>query len=609
MDSILVVDCGSATSKAALIEKQGEVHRFVAQAVAGSTHGAPWRDITLGVRLAIQRLEQTTERKLLYSEGTPIVPRASAGDGVDALVVVASAGQPLRVMLAGLMEDFSLRSARRAAATTYAVVPDALSLDCGAVQPGLEARILAVYRARPDVILLAGGTDGGAERPAVDLLRIVATALTVLQDFTRPKVIFAGNLEVREEAADLLGTVTDLKAVDNVHPALDVENPGAAQIELESLYLDGKLSQVPGYDALRDWSQSDAVPTARSFAQTVRYLGGFYNLNVIAADVGSAATTVAVKRADFESATTRADVGVGLSVESVMEQAGLEAIARWLPFELAGNELRNFLLNKSLHPASVPETPEEFLIELAVAREALRLVVAQSRQSWPAAPGQGAWRLAWEMIIGGGRVITRVPHPAYAALALLDGLEPVGVSTLSLDRNGLVGMLGAVAAVHPAAAVEVAEHDALFRLGTVVAVAGNGRIGETALRGKITFEDGRSESIKVPFGSLSLIPLGLNEKATLKLKPRPRFDIGMGRWGEGAIAEVEGGSLGLVLDARGRPLRLQTDPAARCEQVREWMNALGLAWETLQLIGRAIANLEQDVTVEAANVLADATPQ
>jgi hypothetical protein len=587
MDTILVADCGSALTKLALIEGEADDYRLVARSSARSTHRLPWNDIGLGLVLAIRRLEQLTDRRLLLPAEQLALTDNPLGRLVDTFLIVSSAGEPLRLVLGGLMSDFSLDSAWRAAATTYTSVSKTLSLSQAPTPRAAERQLAALFSANPEVVLLAGGTDEGARRSVVDLIETVAMALTTFKDHLQPRLIFAGNSSLRPVAAKRLGVDFDLKSIANVRPTLARENLADAQIELESLYVERKLNQVPGFDAVRRWSPQQVVPTAKSFAQTMRYLGTAYDLNIIGADVGSTATTVAVSRPGFQNTTIRADVGLGLSLPTLIESAGLDAIARWLPFEMGDDELQNILQNKTLYPDTIPETFEETLIELAVAREALRIVVAQSRRNWPSPSGKQIERLPWDMIFGSGGVMSSLPHPVYAALALLDGLEPTGVSTLSVDANGVLGMLGGLAAANPAAAASLAEADHLLRLGTVVALAGQGRPGATAVRVKVSYPDGRTATSKVRFGSIELISLEPGEKASLELRPAPRFDIGLGQWGKGARAEVEGGLLGLIIDARGRPLNLATNPESRREQLRTWLTNLGPAsWEVMRMMGR-----------------------
>jgi hypothetical protein len=108
-----------------------------------------------------------------------------------------------------------------------------------------------------------------------------------------------------------------------------------------------------------------------------------------------------------------------------------------------------------------------------------------------------------------------------------------------------------------------------------VAPVGTAREGEIALKLKITYDDGRALDMEVPHGSLEVLPLTTGRKATLELRPTRKFDIGLGAKGKGAITELEGGAVGVIIDARGRPLSL---PATRGEQqakMQEWLWGMG----------------------------------
>ena len=195
--SILAVDCGSVNTTAILIERVKDQYRLVATGQTASTFDQPWQNITLGVIEANRKIERTTARKLLAPGGWPISPQSSDEQGVDTFMVVSSAGPPLRLTLAGAMQEFSLTSARRAAAATHTTITNVLSLDAGieSTPPArhtVEARIQAILEAQPDVVLLVGGIDDGAERSVVDMANALAMALRVMKDVVKPHVILPG---------------------------------------------------------------------------------------------------------------------------------------------------------------------------------------------------------------------------------------------------------------------------------------------------------------------------------------------------------------------------------------------------------------------------------
>jgi hypothetical protein len=225
----------------------------------------------------------------------------------------------------------------------------------------------------------------------------------------------------------------------------------------------------------------------------------------------------------------------------------------------------------------VPQTRQDLLLEQAVAREVLRLTLADIAPRWPEGPSLIYPNLLpkFHLIVGGGGILTNAPNYGQAALILLDALQPVGVSGLALDKVGLLAPLGAVAMVNPLAAAQVMEKDALLNLGTVVAPVGMGREGDIALTFKIVYDDGRSLEVEVPYGSLEVIPLPTGQTATLELRPTRRFDVGLGTRGQAGTTKVEGGLIGIMIDARGRPLPIADDPGAQREKMQRWLWDMG----------------------------------
>lgn len=591
INSILAIDCGSATTTVALIEQVNGAYRLAATSQAPSTYEPPWQDITLGMVEAVREVEKSAGRILFNSGGWPITPQNTNRQGIDAVVIVSSAGPPLTVVLAGLMKNISLATARRAAATTYAAVVNELSLDTGSPTPANsplfngtpregrlspEAQLQLLQEGGPEAIILVGGTDGGAVRPVIDLARVIAMALRMPTLAEKPTVLYAGNSETRAEVAEILGPVAPLRAGPNIRPALAIENLAAIQMELENLYVQRKMAQLPGFQKLNNWSPYPVLPANKSFEKVITYLGRHNNLNVLGANVGSRATVVSAQAGDYQNSIIRSDAGMGYSLASLLKVVTLEKFQRWLPFEMAPEDLYNRLLNKSLHPTSVPETQEDLLLAHAVARELLRLVMEQVREGWSLPPAAGMAQVQWNLIVGGGQTLTRAPQPGYAALVLLDGLEPWGVTSLALDVAGLATMLGAIATIQPMAAVEIAARDAFLNLGTVIAPMGHGTPGKPALKLKVNYADDHYVETEVAYGSMQVITLPPGEKATLEIRPGRHFDIGLGQPGRGALAEVEGGILGIIVDARGRPLRLLKDEIRRQAQIRQWLGELGV---------------------------------
>lgn len=584
IESILALDCGSTATQALLIDRVNADYRLIARTEAPSTVEPPWNDLMASVRQAITQISEITGWPLLSPQGQIITPQQQSG-GVDAVAVITSASPPLRLLLAGVMRDISLDSAQRALSNTYSAVEGLVSLgrrdestnSTNSTNDDIQGQVELFLGLKPDAVVIVGGIDGGASRPVLQAAEAVAIASFTLPQGERPPIVYAGNADLRSEVADIVGAEAELRAIDNVRPRLDLENPGPLQAELEELYRQRKMGRLPGFGTLASWSRVPVLPAAKAFAYTIQYLASLDGINVLGVDVGGGTSTMTSRVDDNLDLAIRSDVGMSYNATRLLDEVPPESISRWLPFEIEPAEIRNILHNKAIHYRTLPQTREELLLEQAVAREIMRLLLRDMMPRWP----DGDSRLytdllpKFHLIVGGGGVLANAPNSGQAALMLLDALQPVGVTGLVLDQSRLVAPLAAVAMLNPLAAAQVTERDALRNLGTVVAPVGAAREGEVALTFKIDYDDGRSLEVEVPYGSLEVIPLATGQTADLELRPTRRFDVGLGTRGQAGTTKVEGGHLGIIIDARGRPLPIAQDPAEQQEKMQRWLWDMG----------------------------------
>lgn len=583
-ESILIADCGSTITKVVLLDVVQGQYRFVAYAEAPSTVNDPWDDVSVGIVHAIRQMEATLGRPMLDADGRLLRPETPAGAGVDRFAAVSSAAHPLRVVLAGVTAGVSIASARRATMHTYTEIVDAVTL--GSMPEATEIRsnddlINAIWHASPDLLCVVGGTDGGAREPLLRLVRnVVRVALYMLGQSVPaddlPAVIYAGNAALRTEIAELIEEVSPIHVVDNVRPTADVENIGSAAEEIELCFYERQLKYLPGGDVLRTWGSSAVLPTARTADYTLRYCARAWNpaKPALSVDVGSASVALNVSQGGRPLTAVRTDLGLGYSLRSLLDQVDIAAILRWLPTELDPVEARDRLLNKALRPHSIPQTREDVLLEHAVAREAIRLTLRDMVPSWLGRASANAGDLvipSCDPIIAGGGVFAHVPDHAQAALLLIDALQPLGVSGLYLDEYDLLPTLGAIAQERPLALVQTLRSGGLTFLGTVVSPVGRGAIGGTALTVRPA-EGEREPSFGVAHGALRLVPHHTYDLGTtLELLPARGVDVGAGP-GKPAQVVYRGGTVGLILDARGRPLPAGADDLRA--HVDDWLSEI-----------------------------------
>ncbi|MBN1135711.1 MAG: glutamate mutase L [Anaerolineae bacterium] len=578
-ESILAIDCGSTTTQVALFGQVAGEFRFIARGQALTTVEPPWNDLMASVRQAIRHLSDVTGWSFLDDRGQLITPERQNG-GVDLVVATTSASEPLRLVLTGIMRDVSLASARRAIGMSNAVVSGLVSVDRrdgGTLYSDIGGQVRLINELMPDAVVIVGGVDGGAARTVLQSVEAVALACSALPESSRPPLIYAGNTALREAVAEIVGNQADLRAVDNVRPSLDVENLWPLQAEIDDLYRLRKMDRLPGFGALAAWTPLQVLPTPTAFAHTIQYLARLDGINVLGVDVGGANTTVASVVDDQADLLVRTDLGLSYSAPAILDHVPVESILRWLPFEMDPVDLSNALYNKAVHNRTLPQTRQDLLLEQATAREVIRLSLAEVAAHWPRSASVITHDLTplFHLIVGAGGVLSNVPNYGQAALILLDAVQPVGVFSLALDKARLVASVGAVAAANPLAASQVVARDALLNLGTVVAPVGSAREGETALSFKIEYQDGRSLQVEVAYGSLEVIPLPSGQIANLELRPTRRFDVGLGVKGQPGKTQVQGGILGIIIDARGRPLPIAADPEQQRERIQRWLWDMG----------------------------------
>ena len=591
--SILATDCGSTTTKAILIEKRGDEYQLVVRGEAPTTVEAPVEDVTAGVINAITEVEELAGRKLL-DNGAIIKPQ-NGDAGVDIYISTSSAGGGLQMMVAGVVRNLTGESAERAALGAGAIVMDVIASNDKRLP---HEKIERIRHLRPDMLLLSGGVDGGTTSHVVELAEIIAAARP------RPRLgiayelplIYAGNRDARDAIQERLQDVMALQTVDNLRPVLERENLMPTRHKIQEQFLDHVMAHAPGYKKLIDWTDAPIMPTPGAVGEIIQTVSAQQNIEVVGVDIGGATTDVFSvfknkEREPIFNRTVSANLGMSYSVSNVLAEAGLENILRWVPFEIEVGDLRNRVKNKMIRPTTIPQTLQELILEQAIAREALRLAFEQHKQLAVELRGVQQQRTISEafsqaesgqtlvnmttldMIVGSGGVLSHAPRRQQAMLMMIDAFQPEGITHLAVDSIFMMPQLGVLAQVNAEAATHVFERDCLIHLGTAIAPIGVANDGDDCLTVQISGGGMSPVNETIPFGELRRYLLPSGEKATLKLQPTRRFDLGAGN-GNAVEAEVTGGIVGLVIDTRGRPLEMPTDSAQRVAQLTKWQTAL-----------------------------------
>lgn len=576
-ETLLAVDVGTVNTRASIFDVVDGRYRLVATAKAPSTAAAPLFDIGEGVRMALDRVQTITGRRLVDESDLLIMPVTPSGSGVDIFVATASAGPQVRAVLVGLMPGVSAESAKHLAASTYIDVVG----EIGLMDKRRDSeKIDVILSANPDLILVTGGTDGGATESVLQLIDLVGVAADQIPPSDRPRIVYAGNRSLSASVIERFGDRFHVDLSPNVRPSLGIEDLSQARLHISDAISEVRATRVSGFEELDRWSGGNLLLSADAFGRVIKYLSRIYEpeKGVLGVDVGANQTTIAAAFEGDLRLTVNTDLGLGAPLPSLLEGGGLSRILRWMPIEISPTKVQDYVFNKSLNPSVIPAEIEDLHIEFALTRELIRTALRRARTGWPRGKNlKSTWLLpAIEPIIISGEVLARAPRPGYAALTLLDALEPTGISTLVLDPHSLTPALGATAGPLPMVTVHLLESGSFVSLGTIVSPVGRARTGRKILRVQLERDQVGEDIVgDIRMGQLVTLPLKQGENARLTLRPERGIDVGFGGPGKAGALRVAGGALGLIIDARGRPLNLQKDPERRRESNEKWLWDIG----------------------------------
>ncbi|HET9312442.1 MAG TPA: glutamate mutase L [Nitrospira sp.] len=591
LNVIVATDCGSTTTKAILIEKVGDEYRQTYRGEAPTTVEAPFEDVTRGVLNAIAEIEELSKRKILDGDKI-ITPCRDARTGVDIYISTSSAGGGLQMMVTGVVQNMTGESAQRAALGAGAIVIDVLASNDGRLPYEKIERIRSM---RPDMILMSGGTDGGAVTHVAEMAEYIAAAEP------RPRfgvtyklpLIYAGNTDAQPQVRRILGEKTALEVTENIRPVLERENLAPARNKIHDLFLEHVMQQAPGYKKLIEMTGAPIMPTPAAVGLIMETIARREHLNLIGVDIGGATTDVFSVFDGVFNRTVSANLGMSYSISNVLAEAGLANIMRWVPFTIDEQTLRNRIKNKMIRPTTIPQTLDELQIEHAISREALRLAlihhkslatglkgIQQERTISDVFEQQTSGRtlidmLKLNLIVGSGGILSHAPRRIQSMLMMVDAYEPLGCTMLSVDSIFMMPHLGVLSTINEQAATDVFVRDCMIYLGTCIAPIGQGKEGDLCSDYEIVFPDGRHVKDQLAFGELRLFALEPGMKANITLRPAKSVNLGTGA-GAAMTREVMGGAVGLLLDGRGRPLQLPAEQSARVAALKKWFNAVGL---------------------------------
>lgn len=388
-------------------------------------------DVRIGLDLAREQLEALTG------------PLASG-----LTLATSSAAGGLRMTVHGLTQKMTAMAAREAAHGAGGVVEYQTA---GKLR---DHDLVHIDEARPGLILLAGGVEGG------DTETVLHNAKRLSDLHVRPIVVYGGNSMVADEARALLeGAGFRVRVTANVYPDVDELDIVPARHVIHDAF-EEHITHAPGMEHIAGFVTGHILPTPGAVLMAAEALADAVG-DLVVLDIGGATTDVhsvtdgapdvaaiATDPQPHSKRTVEGDLGTFVSAPHAAELLDAAHALRELPPAIPGSD----------DAVAAARTLANAVAVVAMHRHAGRLVhhyTPTGRQT----VARGRDLTACRIVIGTGGALTRLPGGIEALEATRapatgsDRLLPAPDAVCRLDSEYTLAACGALLAHFPAEAV------------------------------------------------------------------------------------------------------------------------------------------------------------
>lgn len=365
MKCYLTIDFGSTYTKLTAIDLVGE--RILATAKDITTVED---DIMIGFDKAYAKLVKEIEKEIPISQV----------EFVDKIACSSAAGG-LKMVAIGLVPELTAEAAKKAALGAGARVMKTYSYE-------LNSREMEEIKNAPvDIVLLAGGTDGGNKDCIIHNARLI-----VEHDIRKP-IVVAGNKAASDEIEKIFSEAKmDYYMADNVMPKINKLNVEPAREEIRKVFMN-KIIEAKGMKKAESFISGILMPTPAAVLKAAEVLSegtdeedGIGDLIIV--DIGGATTDIhSIGKGDptkpgvllkgledpVAKRTVEGDLGMRYSAISLLEAAGTRKIRNYLNDVDKKWDVKGHCNYRHNHIKMVPQTEEEILFDEAMAKVATEL--------------------------------------------------------------------------------------------------------------------------------------------------------------------------------------------------------------------------------------------
>lgn len=355
----LLVDFGSTYTKLTAVDIKNEM--IVGTSRAMTTVKT---DVLEGFNLALEKLRNANP---------------SIGD-IEAISACSSAAGGLKMVAVGLVEELTAEAAKRACLGAGALVKHVYTHHLS------KKEIKQLKSANIDIVLLAGGTDGGNSECIIHNAKKLADAQLNVP------IIVAGNKAAADTIDDIFSAANvEYYIVDNVMPKLKKLNVDAAKKVIRQIFIT-KIIEAKGIKKAEEQTGEIIMPTPESVLKAAELLAkgyedepGFGELMII--DIGGATTDVhtigegSPKRTEvilkgleepFAKRTVEGDLGMRYSANALVGLVSPYEFKQYYDYQETdtsnGDYIEDSVKKRSENVDYLPDSDQEKAFDIALAR-------------------------------------------------------------------------------------------------------------------------------------------------------------------------------------------------------------------------------------------------
>lgn len=454
MDAILLIDFGSTYTKLTAVDIENE--EIIGTAKDLTTVDT---DIMTGFNKAYEELQKKISGKEV--------------NFIDKLACSSAAGG-LKMIAIGLVPELTAEAAKRAALGAGARILGVYSYEL------TRSEMAEIRDRKPDIILLAGGTDGGNKDCIIHNAKLIAEHIKDVP------VVVAGNKNARDEIEDIFNeNKVFYRATDNVMPRLNVINVEPAREVIREIFMQ-KIIEAKGMKRAEDYISGILMPTPAAVLKAARILADGSDMeegigDLIVVDIGGATTdvhsisageptkpgvTLRGLQEPYAKRTVEGDLGMRVSAISLWEAATTKRIKKFIPDTQYDIEERCRYLQSNVN--ILPQKPEEIEFDEALGMVATEIAMERHVgviESVYTPMGiiysqVGKDLLSTRYLIGTGGVLVHSQNPKKILKSGLFNVESPNYlkpekPDILVDRTYILSAMGLLAEKYPDKAVRI----------------------------------------------------------------------------------------------------------------------------------------------------------